>query len=232
MSFVPPRAYDAFLKKREKVAEDTYLITLSLNRDFRFMAGQYVLLSLQHGPERASRELSIASLPSRIGEIELAYRQSGSKFKSALATIALGSVLSVEGPFGTFIFPDEPALILCIASGIGITPFRSMILDARERGLKHQITLLYINSREDRAAFIDDFRTLAQRSRDFKLVPVVGRQSDEALRHYADEWKTGKIYIAGATEVVFDMRAKFISFGTNPANVRTEEFTGYGNGGE
>jgi ferredoxin-NADP reductase len=69
----------------------------------------------------------------------------GSAFKRSLAEAPLGTPVSIFGPVGNFTLPvAATASVVFIAGGIGITPFRSMVLDAVRRR-PHRITLIYSN---------------------------------------------------------------------------------------
>src|SRR5207248_1617875 len=132
---------------------------------FEFRAGQTVDLTLIDPPETDSegntRTFSIASAPQE-RDLFIATRMRGSAFKRVLASVPLGTAIEAEGPMGSFTLHHnltKPAVFL--TGGIGITPFRSIILDATARKLAQQLWLFYSNNRPEDAAFLDDLQQVA-----------------------------------------------------------------------
>ena len=82
---------------------------------------------------------------------------SDTAFKRVLKTMPLGTEVRIVGPFGSLILhqnADRPAVFL--AGGIGITPFRSMLLQATEQKLPYHLILFYSNRRPEDAAFLEE----------------------------------------------------------------------------
>ncbi|OFW64397.1 MAG: hypothetical protein A2135_04495 [Actinobacteria bacterium RBG_16_67_15] len=74
---------------------------------------------------------------------------------TALQTIAVGTRLSLEGPYGGFVaFLPTPRKILFITGGIGITPFRSLIENWDHA--PGTVSLLYRNRTPGDALFRDE----------------------------------------------------------------------------
>jgi ferredoxin-NADP reductase len=226
-----PDIFDGTIVEKKLIAEETYLLGVKIQSDFIFRPGQYVLLSIEverdGETQILSRELSIASGLSILPTIELAFRHSESQFKTAISKSALGAKVKVEGPYGLFSFGDSDSSILCIAGGIGVTPFRSMIGELLSLGDKKQITLVYANSTNERAAFIDEFRDLALKYSNFTLKEIRGQVDDELLKSLSSENKSAQVYIAGPTKMVFHSQDVLLSSGIPASKIMTEEFTGY-----
>jgi len=52
-------------------------------------------------------------------------------FKRVLGTLPIGSQVKIEGPFGNLVLHNDQARAgVLLAGGIGITPFRSILLRA------------------------------------------------------------------------------------------------------
>ena len=67
----------------------------------------------------------------------------------------------MEGPFGELgatCRPDTPGVFL--AGGIGITPFRSMVVQAAMQRSPHPMVLFYSNRRPEDAVFLDELQSL------------------------------------------------------------------------
>jgi len=86
----------------------------------------------------------------------VATRARGSAFKRALVEAPLETTLEVQGPYGDFVLPEEPSEIVMLAGGIGVTPFRAMAEDARERSLDHTLSLIHSNRTPEEAPFLEE----------------------------------------------------------------------------
>jgi len=86
----------------------------------------------------------------------VATRVRGSGFKRSLVEAPLGTEVEVHGPYGDFTLPEEPSKIVMLAGGIGVTPFRAMAQDARERSLDHTLSLIHANRTPEEAPFLDE----------------------------------------------------------------------------
>lgn len=188
-----------------------------------------------------ARTFSIASSPADLPRLLFATRVSGSAFKRSLVESAPGADVEVDGPYGSFTLhrnASKPAVFF--AGGIGITPFRSIIKAATEGGLPHRLTLFYSNRTPDSTAFLPDLEQWAQRNPNLTLVPTITDEADVHTWKYQKgmidaAFLKGRLpaeptaihYIAGPPPFVKAMRDALEQFGTDPDNIRTEEFSGY-----
>ena len=127
-------AYKIQLKRREEVAEGTTAIYFQKPEGFEFKAGQFLRFTLinppETDPEGNSRTFSIASAPHE-EELMITTRMRDTAFKRVLKSMPLSSEIEIKGPYGKMTLHDDaarPAVFL--TGGIGITPFRSIALDA------------------------------------------------------------------------------------------------------
>ena len=104
-----------------------------------------------------------------------------------LGDVKRGSRITMQGPFGSFIFPETPAerSFLFVAGGTGIAPLRSMIRQAVLSGQKGKLRLLYSARTPADFAYLPELRKLA---RDKKLVLAI-----TATREVAARWRSDNI---------------------------------------
>lgn len=240
-----PRFASRLLERRE-VAEGTLAFLLERPASFEFVAGQYVTVTLPDPPytdaKGASRTFSIASAPGERGALWVATRMTGTAFKRSLAEVPPEAPLTLTGPAGAFTMPAEATSpLLFIAGGIGITPFRSMLLDAVGRRLPHRITLLYSNRNAEGAAFHRELADLGRTHASFRYVPTMtqaetGRRpwegerrpvGPELLREILAALPRPRIYVAGPPGLVGAAASAAREAGAAPDQVVTEEFDGY-----
>lgn len=108
----------------------------------QWQAGQSIKIELPGTYEPQERRFTIASAPHE-GHIRITTRQTGSSFKNQLAALQPGDVVSAFNIDGDFVWRDHPQPSVFIAMGIGITPYRSMLLARHHAGLPLHAQLMY-----------------------------------------------------------------------------------------
>ncbi|TAM83121.1 MAG: FAD-dependent oxidoreductase [Acidobacteria bacterium] len=210
-----------------------------------FKAGQFVDISLLNPPETDAegnvRGLSLASSPSE-ATLMVATRMRDTAFKRVLGVALPGVEVKIEGPFGDFkLHQDSQRPAVMFAGGIGITPFRSIILDVSERRLRHHIVLFYFNRRPEDAPFLDELKQIESRNSNYRFIPIM-TQPDRSRRHWSGEighlsqamlerylkWLSNPVYyIAGPAPMVKGIRGVLNLAGIDDDDIRMEEFAGY-----
>lgn len=245
-SFLRPAATRAArLTGSKELAKGTLAFRVSRPDGFKFAAGQSVYVAIPDLKEPDSkgrlRTFSIASAPQE-AELEIATRQTNTRFKRHLAAADTGAAVQIEGPYGDLVLHDDanrPAVFL--AGGIGVTPFRSMVLDASNRGLQHRLFLFYSNRRPEDAAYLAELRELEQKNPRFKLIPTFteggaflangvaehGYIDAEMLARHVGDLATPIFYVAGPPAMVSAMEGVLADAGVSRKNMRAEKFAGY-----
>ena len=245
-SFLRPAAtFASQLTGKQEIAKGTWALRLSKPEGFRFVAGQAVYVSLPglEKPDASGqvRTFSIASAPGD-GELEIAIRLTDTSFKRYLTSADIGAAVQVEGPYGDLALHADahrPAVLL--AGGIGVTPFRSMVLDAVNRALPHRLFLFYSNRKPEDAAFIDELRELEKENPRFKLIAMFtegeavqqgnavehGHITAEMIARHVGDLAAPIFYVAGPPAMVSAMEGVLESAGVDQRNVHAEKFAGY-----
>ncbi len=97
---------------------------------FSFIPGQFITLLLPHEGKKLRRSYSVASLPGQDNTLDFAASYvDGGAASEFLFNLAIGSEVEAIGPAGRLILREEdhPARYLLIATGTGITPYRTML---------------------------------------------------------------------------------------------------------
>lgn len=168
-----------------------------------WIAGQYQTYQLDtvEGDEKAKRRyFTIASAPSE-GEIHISTRVTQSAFKRALAALKPGDEIEAHGIEGDFTWDDDSSVVL-VAGGIGVTPYRSMIVQRAGESKAINAHLLYFG-RDDNFAFRAEFDKIAANHPELKIDYIVGEHisADSILRHAPDS-STKTVYISGPEPMV------------------------------
>jgi len=234
------------LLERSLAAEGTMSFFFERPANFNFTAGQFFTVILPNPPhtdEKGNRRtFTIASPPQETARLQVTTRMTGSALKRSLAEVPLGTPIDLLGPSGNFTLHAEATIpAVFIAGGIGITPFRSMLLDAAARNLSHPITLIYSNRNLEGSAFHEELQQLATAHKNFNYVPTL-TQADKSSRPWNGERRyvtaeflrdrvgdPGKpiFYLVGPPGLVTALTKTVAEAGVDAARVRSEEFDGY-----
>ena len=172
----------------------------------------------------------------------VATRLRDTAFKDVLQAIPLGTQVKIEGPFGDFRLPNKtsrPAVVL--SGGIGITPFRSILLQAAHEKRPYRIVFFYANRRPEDAPFLEEMRALAREDPNFTFVPTMTKMEKSQLpwngeRGHIDQSMLARhlsgitdaiYYVTGPAGMVKALRTVLNTAGVDDDDIRTEEFTGY-----
>ena len=172
---------------------------------FDYAAGQAVLVGAA-GAERR-RPYSIAASPEdarRDRQLELLVGTDAEGQAGPHLRLEIGAAVDVEGPLGSFTFPEQPAErnFLFIAGGTGIAPLRAMLRHAiLGASAVNHVGLLYSARTPDEFAYQDEFHALAA-SRMIELRQTITRDSG----HRGHDWTgaRGRIDRAALADLVHD----------------------------
>lgn len=144
-------------------------------------AGQYVSMQVSERGER--RSYSICNSPSETHGFELLIditpQGVGSKF---LENLQFGQTVNVLAPLGVFFMTDSSSesSLNFIATGSGVAPFRSMLMDRLQNHQDQREMTLYWGLRhEDKLFWQDEFQELAEAFPHFHFHPVISQPSDK-----------------------------------------------------
>lgn len=248
MSTAPALTWPRFTSRLAgswRVADHTMAFRFERPPGWSFKAGQFVDITLAEPGETDAegnvRAFSLAGAPDE-ATLLVATRMRDTAFKRALTAALPGTEFLIEGPFGDFtLHHDARRAAVMLAGGIGITPFRSIILDAARNKLKHQIVLLYFNRRLEDAPFIAELRHLQGGTRNFRLIAIMtqpersrhgwrgetGHVDPRMLERHLKDLNDPIYYLAGPAPMVQSVRETLNLSGIDDDDVRAEEFAGY-----
>lgn len=237
--------YTLKLVKREEVAADTMAFSFEKPAAFQFKAGQFIEVTLLNPPETDakgnSREFSLASA-SFEANLMVATRMRDTAFKRVLKTLPIGADVQIEGPFGSFtLHTDASRPAVFLMGGIGITPVRSIILQATRDKLLHRLNLFYSNRRPEDTAFLKELTAAERENPNYRLIATMtqtqksrevwngetGYINKGMLARYLSDLAAPMYYLSGPPEMVTAMRTMLRDAGANDVPIRTEEFAGY-----
>lgn len=233
------------LRKKEEVAEGTMAFYFEKPTGFQFKPGQFANLTLLNPPETDAegnvRTFSVASAPLE-EDLMFATRMRDTAFKRVLRTMPLGTEITLAGPFGSFtLHSDSSRPGVFIAGGIGITPFRSMILNASKSRSPHRLLLIYSNRRPEDAAFLQELEGIEKENTRYRLIGTMTRLQESRqkwagrtglldkrmLSERMYDLKDSICYVAGPPTMVSAIGHALSELGISEDAIRCEEFAGY-----
>lgn len=237
--------YKVKLKAREEIAAGTMAFHFEKPEGFVYKAGQFADYTLinpaETDAEGNTRGFSLASAPYE-DDLMSATRIRDTAFKRVLKTMPLGIEVTLDAPYGSFTLHNNAAIpAVFVTGGIGVTPVRSIVLQAIHDQAEHRIFVVDSNKRPEDAAFLNDLDKPHEKNPHYTFVGTMtamekshrewheetGHMTKAMLAKYINDLTLPIYYIAGPQGMVAAMRKTLNESGVNDDNIRTEEFTGY-----
>jgi CDP-4-dehydro-6-deoxyglucose reductase len=186
-------------------------------QEFYFIPGQFVSFTEVVNEKKITRPYSIASAPGgNRFEICLNLVEEGI-FSPFLFSLQPGSVAEVSAPLGYFVLRDPGREAVMVATGTGVTPFRSMLQAYLGQGDPHPITLVFGVRYESHLLYRAEFEKLEIEHPNFRFWPVLSRPAEAwrgrtgHVQPHVLEAIGGRsnldVYVCGLKLMVDDVRA-------------------------
>lgn len=207
----------AFVRKRHEY-DDVYSLWFR-NPGLRYEAGRYAhVLVGKVWLGDAVRELSFASAPYEAELMFTVHLGSGTRYKNRLEALRPGDQVRVFLTGGDMVLPREPVNqpLVLIAGGVGMAPFRSLILEAHRRG---GLDLRVIQVQRGRHLFRDELEPL--------VAHYTGVQPEDFLdcvRAQAVATPEALFYICGSDRLVTAARSELLRLAVAEHRMRIENF--------
>ena len=231
--------------ERKEVAEGTMAFVFEKPDGFIYKAGQFGDFTLVN-PKETDAEGNIRTFsltnPPFAKDLMITTRMRNTAFKRVLKELPLGTELKFDAPHGSFVLHNNAATpAVFLTGGIGITPVRSIVMQAAKDNLPHQIFLFYSNHRPEDTAFLQELRALEKQNPHYKFIPTmtdmdkskyewqgeIGYVNKKMLETYIKDLAKPIYYLSGPAAMVAAMRKILNEADVNDDNIRTEEFSGY-----
>jgi len=222
------------------------VLHLSFRREdpepFSFVAGQFVTLHIETPAKKVHRSYSIANSPGdhRI-EISCAYVENGVA-SQLLFGLKPGDAIEAGGPYGLFVLKEEqPKRYILVATGTGVTPYRSMLKEIEHR-LKHtqpdlSIALILGVRTADELLFKDEFLAFAKANPRFSFHACYSREPGKILTDFEHQGHVQTaletlqpnplqdiVYLCGNPNMIDDTFTLLTETGFDKKNVRREKY--------
>lgn len=198
---------------------------------YRFVAGQYLALTLQTAEGAQTKPFSHSSA---VGDsyLEITTRLSGSAFKNTLAALRSGDRVWIAGPAGRLTLPPDERRVAFLVGGVGITPVISM-LRSWDPATAPEAVLFYGNREPECIPFVHEIAALEGER--LTVVHVVessagswegerGLITPDIVRRYVDPADGWLFIVAGPPVMVSAMEACLVALEVPASRALIERF--------
>lgn len=208
----------------------------------RYAPGQFITLHLPwaEGAE-LRRSYSVASIPGAEEALHIAVTHvDGGRATRLLFAMQPGERAEATGPFGRFVLRDDPpGRYLLVATGTGVSPYRAMLPQLRERlaSGRHAAVLLLGVRGPDELLFGRDFMEFARLNPAFRFIASYSRRLPEApapheLRGYVQDHlldlqpdpRRDIVYLCGNPDMIDTAVERLKAVGFDNRNLRREKY--------
>lgn len=147
-----------------------------------------------------------------------------------LRELEKGSKVRVFGPYGSFFEKfSKCSGAVCIAGGIGITPFLGMLAQEVKKEKNDKEIFLYYCERNENEFFYDnEVKNLSMACSSIKYIPHCssqkGRLKADQILQTIGSLKDKLIFLCGPAVMMKDLRKQFLKCGVNSNNIIFEDF--------
>jgi ferredoxin-NADP reductase len=221
------------LVSKTPVTADVVSFVFEPDTPLTWQPGQYLHYVLPHpdaDDRGVERWFTNSAAPSE-GHVQISTRlanENGSSFKRALNALNVGDEVEADGPEGDFTVEDFDRHYVFVAGGIGITPFRSILVEAQKQGSPIKATLLYGNRSND-IPFKEELDLIASVNPELEISYVVDPERIDAtlVKQYVDAAQDPLVYLSGPEPMVKGLGAELKELGVDEAVIKIDDFPGY-----
>ncbi len=226
-------------KKRETQSVTSFIFKSPT--PVKWVAGQFLFYTFPHNnPDQrgVTRYFTVSSAPFEehiMLTTKLADKHPSS-FKQKLFSSPIGMELEVTDTDGDFTVDlprskagDPGKKLIFIAGGIGITPYRSILLDLDHKNLPINVTLLYANH-DNNFVFKEELETLAVTHPTFKIKYFVSPKhiEKEDIQEAIDEiTNESMVYVSGPEVMTEAFEKTLKEMGLPEDRIKLDFFPGY-----
>ena len=220
------------LSATKQEGNDTFSFIFAPEQPLQWKAGQLLRYVLNHpNPDDrgVERFFSIASAPhEKHVMLTTRFAPKSSSFKKALKNLRPGDAIEAHDLEGDFVVDDSKKKFVFIAGGIGITPFRAILLDLDYNKKPLNVQLLYAN-RDSDFPYRTELEALRTRRPEFRIDYVVSpnRIDEKSIPQLVPDFEESKFYVSGPEPMVESMDETLKTIGVPEERIKNDFFPGY-----
>lgn len=226
-----------------KIQETHDVVTLQLKKDngmpLLFVPGQFITVYFPEIGTPEGKSYSISSAPHE-EYFSITVKDMG-EFSHKLSILESGDIIEATQPYGFFFSESKENDMVILAAGIGIAPFRGMILQSFKDNPLRKIMLNYSNRTNADIVFRKELDRLASERKNFRIDYFITREEqntsistkdafifdhirpDKIVRGLRNE-ESPEFFICGSIAFVRDMWRALRENGVSEDIIYTEAF--------
>jgi ferredoxin-NADP reductase/Na+-translocating ferredoxin:NAD+ oxidoreductase RnfD subunit len=230
------------LTEKRQLSAQVYDFVFEPERPLNHLPGQYMewTMAVPQCDTRGNRRtFTIASSPTEnVVHLGVKFYEPSSTFKKVLKSLEPGAYIQGGQLAGSFTLPEASRKLVCIAGGIGITPFRSMLKYIVDRKEHRDIVLFYVVSKAEEVSY----RDVLQQAETYGVhtIPVLssdtipadwqgetGFLTKEMIQDAVPDYAQRTFYLSGPNAMVEHYRDVVRAMKIPRRQIRTDHFSGY-----
>lgn len=218
-------------KNKRQIAPGVYAFNFIGEDSLTWKAGQHAIFSIPTKNGRSShKQFSISSAPSEeIITFTTRYNKAyASRGKRALYNLKKGDEIKMRGPIGRMYIKNPGKQYALLATGIGITPFRSILQQLATDNQNAKVTLFYVGNK-DNHFFREDFSRINAKMPNLKLKyifkpdRITGQIIEETL---GNDLSDTYYFLSGSSHMVKAYRRTLLGLGVPRRHIKSNSFLG------
>lgn len=216
-------AYTARVLTKHHETPDVIFVEATKPSGFSFTPGQFVSATITDNGTTRHKPYSVYSHPSA-DHVRLCIKLIPEGFASEhFKALEEGDELRFKGPLGQFTLDEKAEKHVFLATGVGIAPLHSLIVEAKRRG--DDAALYHGVRRSDDLIEDDVFNSFGDW---FSYHPVLSRDPEASRTGYVQDHApitNAAYYLCGVQGFVEDTTTYLKDMGVSEALINTERFT-------
>lgn len=218
-------------KQKQEITPGVFAFSFTPDKPLSWKAGQHGLFEITLPSGKTSRKpFSISSAPSE-GIVTITTRASkehAGPFKQALLAMKKGTAIKMRGPIGRLYIKHPHKSYGLLATGIGITPFRSVLKQLDADNLETKVTLVYVGNKENHfyRAELTDIKNKYQNVQIhyiYKPDRITGHTIEEI---FAGELTETIFLLSGSAQMIKSYRRTLQGLGVPRSHIKKDTFLG------
>lgn len=193
-----------------------------------FIPGQFGFVRFDQEGLRETHPFSFSSSPDG-NLLRFSVKMLGDYTLDLRNNLKVGVKAEVLGAYGRLyrqFYSDKD--VVCIAGGIGVTPFLSMIGFELKHSRDRKIYMFYCAKSEEEASYDDELSTMAKGNKKLKYIPYFSdknpRLTANDVAKVVGDVKKQNYYICGPTAMMDNISRQLTDLGVNRRNIVMEDF--------
>lgn len=222
---------------KEKVQETHNVVTLKLSCGDglpKYCSGQFITVYFDDTGNAEGKAYTISSSPQE-DTLNITVKGVG-QFSHRLCAMKNGDTIEASLPYGYFYSESSTSSLVMVAGGMGVAPFRSMIMDSLARNPTRKLSLFISNKKIEDSIFKSEFEKAQSSSEYLKVynyltqedsVPqeaIKGRIPVEDIINQTKHMHDREFLICGSIPFVRDFWKGLKQTGLSEETIYTEAF--------